>query len=258
VRAALWAAERTGGLVDPTLLGALEEAGYRGSRSQVAPAPLEPALAAAPPRQPARPASASRWRLVQVDDAAGVVQRPPGLALDLGGIAKGWAADLVAERLAGCRRFVVEVGGDLRLGDRSGRPWRVDVRDPFTGQVAHTLSLAAGGVATSGIDTRLWALPGGGYAHHLLDPSTGAPAWTGLVCATALAPTACEAEALAKAALLSGPRRARRLLARAGGVLVHEDRRVEAVGRARSDRARSRRPGAWRAAAAHHDGRRRR
>ena len=54
-------------------------------------------------------------------------------------------------------------------------------------------------------------------AHHLLDPSTGRPAWTGLVGATALAPTALEAETLAKIALLSGPARGLRVLARHGG-----------------------------------------
>ena len=60
--------------------------------------------------------------------------------------------------------------------------------------------------------------------HHLLDPATGAPAWTGVVSATALAPTAAEAEALAKAALLAGPRAGRALLARhGGGVLVLDD-----------------------------------
>ncbi len=52
---------------------------------------------------------------------------------------------------------------------------------------------------------RLWRAPDGTPRHHLLDPSTLEPAWTGIVGATALAPTAVEAEALAKAALLSGP-----------------------------------------------------
>src|ERR1019366_3637570 len=59
-------------------------------------------------------------------------------------------------------------------------------------------------------------------AHHLLDPGTGRPAFTGGVQATALAPTATEAEILAKAAVLSGPERALSWL-RQGGVLVFED-----------------------------------
>jgi thiamine biosynthesis lipoprotein len=239
VRAALWAAERTGGLVDPTLLAAVQDAGYDRSRSQAAPAPLAQALAAAPPRRPAHPARPARWRQVHVDDDA--VLRPPGLALDLAGTAKGWTADLVADRLAGRRRFVVDCGGDLRVADRTGTPWPVRVRHPLTGDVADVLPVTEGGVATSGIDARLWTRADGSPAHHLLDPATGTPAWTGLVSATALAPTALEAEALAKAAYLSGPRRARRLLARAGGVLVHESGRVEAVGPAHAGPDRPRR-----------------
>ena len=63
-----------------------------------------------------------------------------------------------------------------------------------------------------GIDRRLWRAPDGSPRHHLLDPSTQQPAWTGLIAATALAPTALEADTLAKAALLSGPDGAARWL----------------------------------------------
>ena len=59
---------------------------------------------------------------------------------------------------------------------------------------------------------------------------TGEPAWTGLVSVTALAPTALEAETLAKAALLRGPRAAGALLAVHGGVLVHDDGDIELAG----------------------------
>ena len=69
---------------------------------------------------------------------------------------------------------------------------------------------------------RSWLTRDGRPAHHLLDPGTGRPAFTGVVQATALAPTATEAEILAKAALLSGPEGAQKWL-RHGGVLVFED-----------------------------------
>ena len=69
----------------------------------------------------------------------------------------------------------------------------------------------------------------GRYAHHVIDPATGRPAWTGLVAVTAVAGNALEAEVLAKTALLSGPLGARRLLRRRGGVLQHDDGRVEIV-----------------------------
>ena len=93
-----------------------------------------------------------------------------------------------------------------------------------------TLHVREGGVATSGIDARLWVGPRGALAHHLIDPASGMPAWTGLIAVTALAPTALEADALAKAALLSGPKAGRRLLCRhQGGLLVHDDGAVERV-----------------------------
>jgi thiamine biosynthesis lipoprotein len=234
VEAALRAASLTGGLVDPTVLGALHKIGYRESRAHVEPSSLQRALGAAPPRRPARPHPAAEWRAVDVDDGAGVIRRPPGLELDLGGSVKGWAADLVAARFERHGRCVVDCGGDVRVVAGRGAPWEVRVRHPSTGGIAHTLRVRAGGVATSGIDARLWERSDGGFAHHLIDPATGIPAWTGLVAATALAPTALEAEALAKAALLSGPAAGRRLLqARHGGVLVYDDGSVEAVARVR-------------------------
>ena len=83
------------------------------------------------------------------------------------------------------------------------------------------------------MNVRLWRDASGRPAHHLLDPSTGRPAWTGLVGATALAPTALEAETLAKTALLSGPARAARILARYGGLVVHDDGDIQLEGRLR-------------------------
>jgi thiamine biosynthesis lipoprotein len=217
VRAGLWAAARTGGLVDPTLAGELEAAGY--ARSRRAPElPLAEALAAAPPRVPASPHPDARWRAVRVGDDA--VTRPPGVRFDSGGTGKGLAVDLLAARLEG--RWAIDCGGDLRV---SG-PFCIDARHPLTGEAMHELTLTGGAVATSGIDRRLWRGP----AHHLLDPSTGKPAWTGLIGATALAPTALEAEALAKAALLSGPAGAARWLSAHGGLAVHDDGGVEHFG----------------------------
>jgi thiamine biosynthesis lipoprotein len=234
VTSALRAASSTGGLVDPTLLGALRRAGYGESRAHIEPSSLGRGLASAPRRRPARPNPAAEWRAVEVDDRAGMIRRPPGLELDLGGSVKGWAADRVAARLARHGRCAVDCGGDMRVAAGSGAPWEVRVRHPLTGAIAHTLRVRAGGVATSGIDARLWERPEGDFGHHLIDPATGSPAWTGLAAATALAPTALEAEALAKAALLSGPAAGRRLLqGRHGGVLVHDDGAVETVGRRR-------------------------
>lgn len=241
VSAGLWAAQRTGGLVDPTVLGALRSAGYNASLAGVASAGLAAALAAAPPRRAARAHPAARWRRVHVDDAHGVVRRPCGVEVDTGGTGKGLAADAVAHRLAARERFAVDCGGDLRVGGAAAqrRPYEVEVAHPFGGEPVHRLWLGPGAIATSGIDARLWRRPDGAFAHHLIDPMTGVPAWTGLVTVTALAPTALEAETLAKAALLSGPRAGAALLAEHGGVLVHDDGDVQLAGPLAHTRARA-------------------
>jgi len=240
VRAALWAAQRTAGLVDATLVGALEQAGYAASRAGAASAPLADALARAPERRPAQPHPDAPWRAVVVDDRAGTIARPPGLRLDSGGVGKGLAADLIAHRLGAHERFAVDAAGDVRVGGTrtAARPHEIDIAHPWREEPLGTLRIAAGAVATSGIDSRLWATADDktAYAHHLLDPATGESAWTGLVAATALAPTALEAETLAKAALLSGPRGAGRWLAEHGGVVVHDDGEPEWIGPARPQR----------------------
>ena len=94
----------------------------------------------------------------------------------------------------------------------SGEPSTSRSATRSRGEPIQTLQLTNGAVATSGIDRRLWRAPDGSPRHHLLDPATGKPAWTGVIGATALAPTALEAETLAKAALLSGPDEAGRWL----------------------------------------------
>lgn len=233
VRAGLWAAEATDGLVDPTLIDAVEAAGYAASMAGAESQPLGAALDAAPPRRPAAPDPRSTWRRVEVDDDEGVIRRPAGVRLDTGGTGKGLAADAAALLFGGEGRFVVDCGGDVRVGgpDAQRRPFEISVAHPLTGNIADSFPLAGGGVATSGIDVNLWQRADGSYAHHLLDPSTGEPAWTGLVGVTALAPTALEAETLTKAALLSGADKARFILAPHGGVLFHDDGRSEPVGR---------------------------
>lgn len=232
VRAGIWAAERTGGLVDPTLISELETIGYAASRAGIRPAALTEALAFAPARRPAAPRPHSRWREIDVDEAFGVIRRPPGVRLDTGGIGKGLAADLLAERLDGYSRFVVDCGGDMRIGGTASEqnPIEVMVEHPLTREHGFALTVARGGVATSGLDVRIWRRLDGRFAHHLLDPSSGEPAWTGLVGATAVAATALAAEMLSKAALLSGPERARELLAERGGLLVHDSGETELVG----------------------------
>ena len=232
IQAGLWAAARTAGLVDPTLVTELERIGYASSHDGEEPASLRAALAAGPPRRPARPNPLRRWRDVEVDNERGVIRRPPGVQLDSGGVGKGLAADAVAHRLRLYTRYIVDCGGDIAVGGVGAQlePVAIEVEHPLTRQPIHVLSVSRGGVATSGLNVRIWRRGDGSYAHHLLDPSTGEPVWSGLISATALAPTALEAETLSKLALLSGPDGARKVLAEHGGVVVHDDGDVELVG----------------------------
>lgn len=219
------AGELSGGLVDATLLREIETAGYRDSMQQ-RPAgglPAEPAATA-----PARPNHEGSWAEISVDRQARAIERPPGVEIDSGGVAKGMLADEVASTLAGFPAYAVDCCGDARIGGTAGQSRAVRVEDPCGGEPIHTLQVSDGGVATSGITRRSWEGEDGAPAHHLLDPATGRPAFTGVIQATALAPTAFLADVHAKWALLSGPELASARLPY-GGLLVLADGSVEKV-----------------------------
>lgn len=222
-RAVRFAGELSGGLVDATLAREIVDAGYARDSSELGePLELRRALALAPGRAAAGPSREMRWRAVEGDRASGTVSRPPGVELDSGGIAKGLFADVLAERLARHAAFAVVCAGDVAIGGDRPPARSVHVESPFDGSVLHTFEPQCGGVATSGIGRRSWLDANGAPAHHLLDPASGSPAFTGIVQATALAPSALEAEVRAKAALLSGPAAAPRWLDH-GGVIVFDD-----------------------------------
>lgn len=119
------------------------------------------------------------------DDAIGfdadalVIRRAEGASLDLSGIAKGFAVDLVAERLlsAGVRHFLIEIGGELRGEgiEPSGQPWWVDITVPPTSSVLpYRAALHDISIATSGNYRRGLTVDGQRYSHSF-DPRTGAP-----------------------------------------------------------------------------------
>ena len=224
--------ELTGGLVDPTVLDELEAAGYRESWDSDRRVELRTALSeSSEPRRPAQARREQRWREIEVDDHEGTITRPPGMRLDTGGTGKGHAAELAGAMLRGYEHWAIDCGGDVRIGGDAGVTRMVEVEDPFSGARLPSFEVRRGAVATSGLRSRVWRGADGAISHHLLDPATGRPAFTGLIAVTALAPTAVEAEALAKAALLGGPDGAPRVLARHGGITFDEDGRAERVGR---------------------------
>jgi thiamine biosynthesis lipoprotein len=223
VSVAIAAAQRTDGLVDPTLLGDLERAGYADSWQPRRRADLRAALERlGGTRTCAAPRSPAYWKRVIVDERAGTISRPAGLRIDTGGTGKGHAADLAAALLDDYETWAVDCGGDVRIGGTAGRARVAEVEDPFGDGSTAVIPVANGAVATSGLRSRIWIDADGRPCHHVLDPSSGRPAFTGLVAATALAPTAVEAEALAKAALLAGPGRAPSFLTEHGGLTIDD------------------------------------
>lgn len=232
VEAALTAAAMTGGLVDPTLVDELELAGYAASATFEQQPDVE-RLKGDPARAPAGPNPEARWRQITVDRKAGTVTRPPGVRLDTGGVAKGLFGDILAPVLGLHRAFALAAAGDVRFGGAAGIHRPVEVESPFTEEILHVFELVSGAAATSGISKRSWIDQFGRPAHHLLDPATGRPAYTGVVQVSAIAPTGVEAEALSKAALLSGADRAASWL-RHGGLIVHDDGSFDVVSPAES------------------------
>ncbi len=206
----------TDGLFDPTVGGALEAAGYDRS---FAPGRLD---------RPGRPVPSFAARFVDVglDEVSGTVVRPPHVHLDLGGLVKGRTVDRAAELLPASG--FVDAGGDLAV--HGG--WPIDVEDPADpSRVLLTVVVRDRAVATSAPNRRRWRT-GGTWAHHLIDPRTGAPAQSDLAQATAVAATAEDADVLAKTAFLLGADAgADFLVARgAAGVLVAADGTVNLVG----------------------------
>lgn len=197
-QAAVQAAQTSGGLVVPTVLGALERAGYDRSFEQ---------LARGAQRSQAAVASTGEWQQINYDEARHEITLPPGQKLDLGGVAKGWAAQLAAERLSMYGPALVDAGGDLAAsGPTDSGPWTIDIADPLEMQDnLGTLTLGRGGVATSGIDYRRW-LRNGAWQHHIIDPRSELPADTDLLSVTVAAPNALQAETAAKTALILGSR----------------------------------------------------
>ena len=153
---------------------------------------------------------------------------PENAHIDLGGVAKGWAADQAARRLSRFGPALVNSGGDIAISGptSNGQPWPVGVEDPFQAGIHfETLKLLRCGVATSGKDYHRW-LKDGLWHHHIIDPRTGLSADTNVLAATVVAPTVMEAEAAAKAVLILGSRAGLEWLAAdsgLAGILVLEN-----------------------------------
>jgi len=196
LREALVATQRSGGLYDPTVLGALEAAGYDRSLSRIGPVPAGQSA----------PRAAGYGAVTFL--AGGRIVLRDGVRVDLGGFAKGWTVDAAARFMRGVPSWVINAGGDLRAAGPgpAGEGWLVGIEDPWRpGYDLAVIRVRDRAVATSSVWRRRWRTADG-WAHHIIDPRTGRPAETGLASVTVVAPSAAQAEVLTKTVLLLGPR----------------------------------------------------
>lgn len=189
LREALRAWELSGGLVHAGCLRSMHAIGYTRPLREGLTVVLEPPPGPLPPLPELLEVRPGRARLA------------PGTGVDLGGLAKGWMADRLVERLGD--NVLASIGGDLatRGVGPVGEGWPI----LFGGE---SIALHDGAAAMSGTWRRRW-----GRVHHLIDPRTGRPAETDLDEVEVLARTGVEAEVLAKTALLLGSERAPAFLA---------------------------------------------
>lgn len=195
---AVWADEFSQGLVTPTVLDAMLEAGYdrpfddmsQEQFSGMIPHHLED----------------HSLSMVVADPENQTITLPKGVHLDFGGVAKGWAAHQAMERLREFGPCLMNAGGDIAIsGPRlDGSAWQVGVSDPFkAGSDFDLLHVKSGGVASSGKDRRNWRR-NGRLQHHIINPNTGQPVDTDIMRVTVVAPSVIEAEAAAKTAFILG------------------------------------------------------
>lgn len=223
IEASIAAATATDGLFDPTILPVLEALGYDRDFALVQ---ADRVSRAGAPHSLAR-ATAGDWHGIQMDVPQRRVRLPRGTRLDFGGIAKGWAADIALDQFfTDVPDVLINMGGDIRVrggpqtdGTHAAWPVGIGASSELTpGQLEQmpVVTLARGGLATSGASARWW-YQAGERRHHLIDPRTGLPAqvWidgvdhdddktTLVTVATALAPSAAHAEVAAKVAVLRG------------------------------------------------------
>lgn len=195
---ALEAARSTDGLFDPTILPALLAAGYDATFAEVS-----AASQAGKKRAGAAPAVRPNWADIAV--ARGAISLPAETAIDLGGIAKGWIVDKVADSLRPFGPALVDAGGDVRAtGKASGLPWPVAVADPHRPERDLALvELADEAIATSSVGRRRWRV-GEEWMHHIIDPRTQRPSTSDVHTVSVVGESARAAEVQAKVVLLLG------------------------------------------------------
>lgn len=200
IETALTISDATDGAFDPTLAPVLDAWGFTKDERCVPSADeLKELLSHTGCGKVALEKTADGWTVTLLD----------GAQLDLGGIAKGYAADLLRAQLEkeGVTSATLDLGGDVFVMGRKtdGSDWRIAVKDPAdTESYLGVVSAADKFIVTSGVYERYFEENGVRY-HHILDPKTGCPAESGLVSVTVLCENGAWADALSTACFVLGP-----------------------------------------------------
>ncbi|WP_422444460.1 FAD:protein FMN transferase [Thermoanaerobacterium sp. DL9XJH110] len=163
-----------------------------------------------------------------------VMLKRPHMAIDLGAIAKGYAADEVVRILKenGIKSAAADLGGNIYVVGKkpNGLPWKIGIQDPFEprGNTFATVEVADKTLVTSGVYERFFEKNGKRY-HHILDTSTGYPVENGLVSVTIISDSSIDADGLSTTVFALGLKEGMSFVERTPNieaVFVTGDRRV--------------------------------
>lgn len=190
--------QRSGGLFNPAIGNLIRLWGFQNDELPKGPPPTQAQIAAVLAQQP-------RMSDLHVSGVE-IECSNPAVLLDFGGIAQGYAADVLMEgfKLAGIRNAIVNISGDVRvIGTHGSQPWRIGIRNPRGPGVLASLPMNSDeSVVTSGDYERFYMHEGKRY-HHILDPRNGLPA-QGAVSATVIDAETTFADAAATALMVAG------------------------------------------------------
>ncbi len=224
---ALEIAAQTGGAFDPTV-GPLVKAWGIGSDNPMIPGEQEMAMLL----------DLVDYREVELSREGGdylVRLKRPDMMLDLGGIAKGYAADAVKEVITGMgsSSALINLGGNILLkGSKpDGTPWRIGIQDPDANRGAYVLilNLTSGTVVTSGTYERFFYDASDQRFHHILDPWDGYPVENGLESVTIVTENSAYADGLSTGVFVLGLERGWELVESLPGVdavFITEDQMI--------------------------------
>jgi len=160
------------------------------------------------------------FKNIEVDQEGKVFLKKKGMAIDLGGVAKGYAVDRAFDvlRSLGHKNLIVNAGGDLRIGGlKNTEPWSIGIQNPREPQKILTrVSAPHKAVATSGDYEKFFIYEGKRY-HHILNPKDGSPA-DGCQSVTIITKDCITADGLATAVFVLGPEKGYALCQKLDGV----------------------------------------